>query len=573
MFLAAGSYFSSHRLFIIALLGIAVVALSVRLYGLTTIGVGGNDTILYYTLAEHWLKGDFVFKIGDSIQVFRPVLLAFNALALKVFGHSDYAIKLANTLLDVINLLLLSLLAWLISRRYAVVLASAVTYAFLPIAIWSARQELPHTSSAFFILSAYLFIWLATSGKFRLAYTFLAGLCVGAAALTHEELIFLAAPLALFLLFAPRFQGGADTLASGCRRLAVFSAAPVVAIAIVMYLESAVVQSVISGSISSASNSERFYPEVFGRFLWDGIVGSTSAALAISLMLCMGYFCWQLKPGLRKSDLPFTLWVGFCVLTPIGFVALYAVFFNALFPRGFLPLTPLLIVAVYYCVARITEGGSNFFSGITIAVLVVLIALSNLASFSAFNVANRRFSSAWAEPVWPTSAGLKQGYGEFIVDAKYVPSYATHWRAIFYAFDGKVDVHHKLLLMPSTIIYAPGRRALQTDVYFGDNAVYRLDHTQQTLDEIVRDSEIKWIVLTLGQLRTAPPRLGRYLYNGEWAESGPLDLAHAYGMDSYSEKAEFKALLRYLRVVGATEVFPYPRGSFEARVSRAWLLP
>jgi hypothetical protein len=312
---------------------------------------------------------------------------------------------------------------------------------------------------------------------------------------------------------------------------------------------------------------------VFGRFLWDGVVGSTSAALAISLMLCIGYFCWQLKPDLRKSDCSFTLWVGFCVLTPISFVALSAVFFNTFFPRGFLPLIPLLIVAVFYCVAKITEGDRNIVSGMILAVLVVFIVLSNLASFSAFNVANRRFTSAWAAPVWPTRAGLKQGYGEFMRDAKYVPSYATHWRAIFDAFDGKVDVHHKMLLMPSTIFYAPGRRALQTDVYFGDNAVYRLDHTQQTLDEIVRDSDIKWIVLTIGQLRAAPTRFGRYLYHGQWAESEPVDLAQAYGMDSYSERAEFKALLRYLRVVGATEVFPYPRGSFEARVSRAWLLP
>ena len=80
---------TNRRVFIIALVGIAVAGLSVRLYGLTAIGVGGNDTILYYSLAEHWLKGDFVFRIGDSIQVFRPVLLGFNALALKIFGHFD----------------------------------------------------------------------------------------------------------------------------------------------------------------------------------------------------------------------------------------------------------------------------------------------------------------------------------------------------------------------------------------------------------------------------------------------------------------------------------------------------
>ena len=214
--------------------------------------MGGNDTILYYSLAEQWLKGNFVFRIGESIQVFRPVLLGFNALALKVFGHTDYAIKLANVLLDIVNLLLLSLLAWLVSRRPVVVVASAISYACLPLAIWSARQEFAHTSSTFFALGAYFFIWLATSAareNRRLAYAFLAGLCVGLAALTHEDQIFLAAPLAVFFFFARRFQHGAVTLASDLKSVAIFSTAPFLAVVILLLHELPAVQSVLSGSI------------------------------------------------------------------------------------------------------------------------------------------------------------------------------------------------------------------------------------------------------------------------------------------------------------------------------------
>ncbi|MEH6570094.1 MAG: hypothetical protein V7709_13530 [Halioglobus sp.] len=74
---------------------IAIVAAAIRFYGLREVGLGGNDSILYYSLAEQWLKGNFVFKIGDSVEVFRPTLLAFNAMALTFFGHSDYAIKWA----------------------------------------------------------------------------------------------------------------------------------------------------------------------------------------------------------------------------------------------------------------------------------------------------------------------------------------------------------------------------------------------------------------------------------------------------------------------------------------------
>ena len=176
-------------------------------------------------------------------------------------------------------------------------------------------------------------------------------------------------------------------------------------------------------------------------------------------------------------------------------------------------------------------------------------------------------------PAWPNQANLERGFLEFLIDAKYIPSYATHWRALFDALSGKVDDRHKILVMPSTVFYAAGRRALQTEVYFGDNAIYRLDHSDQTLQEVVKSYNVKWVVFTTGQLRGVPTRLGRYLYNGQWAEPQPLDLAEAYRLDEYSELRELEALLSFLKTAGAREVFPFPRGSFEARKSRTWLLP
>ena len=95
------------------LLPIILSALGLRLLGITDIGVGGSDTILYFTLAESWHRGDFVFRIGDSTTVFRPVLLAFNGMALSAFGHTDAAIKLANVSADALNMCLLATLAWM----------------------------------------------------------------------------------------------------------------------------------------------------------------------------------------------------------------------------------------------------------------------------------------------------------------------------------------------------------------------------------------------------------------------------------------------------------------------------
>ena len=304
-----------------------------------------------------------------------------------------------------------------------------------------------------------------------------------------------------------------------------------------------------------------------------GVIGSASATMVIYLAIALALFGWKLVfPGGRPAR-SFVLGAGFCLFTASSFVFVYAIFFGTFFPRGFLPLVPLLLIAVFYAVVQLTDRVNRWLSGSLIIAAVVYLALSNLASFSAFNVADRQFSSTWAEPVWPDRENLERGLLEFLVDAKYIPSYATHWRALFDAFADKVDDRQKILVMPSTVFYAAGRRALQTQVYFGDNAIYRLDHTDQTLEEVVKSHNVRWVVFTAGQLRGVPTRLGRYLYNGRWAEPEPLDLAAAYGLDDYSERRELAALLDFLKSVGAREVFPFPRGSFESRRSRAWLLP
>ena len=571
----SGRGLSSRHIYLAALAITAVVAFLIRWDGLFAIGLGGNDTILYYSLAERWLQGDFVFRIGDSIAVYRPVLLGFNALALKVFGHADHAIKLANVMLDAVNLLLLARLAWLLSRRRAVVLACAASYAIMPLAIWSARQELAHTLSTFFTLNAFLCIWLAacvSGGRHRLVYAALAGLCVGAAALTHEDLIFLAAPLALFLFFARWLGGAGDSFSEDSRQLAVFSAGPLAAAAIIMLFESTTVNAVIGNSIVTARRDDYIFLEKFARFYWDGIVGSMSATMAVYLAIGLVWWGWKLVfPGVRPAH-SFVLGVGFCFLTASSFVIASALFFGTFFPRGFLPLIPLLLIAVFYSLVQITDRLSLMLSRPVIFAAVVFLALSNLASFSAFNVANRKFSYTWAEPAWPDKATLEAGLLEFVLDARYRPSYATHWRALFDALADKVDDQHKILVLPSTVFYAAGRRALQTEVYFGDNAIYRLDHVDQTLGEVVKSRNVKWVLFTGGQLRGVPTRFGRYLYNGQWAKPEPLDLSQAYGLDAYSAREELEILLGFLKTVGAREVFMFPRGSFESLRSRVWLL-
>ena len=262
-----GQLFRPGILYCLLLFLLAGSALALRTLGLTNTGVGGNDTILYYTLAEHWFEGKYVFQIGDSIQVFRPALLAFYALALELIGHVDYAIKLANSIVDSINVLLVAALAWLLSGRLAVSFCSALVYALLPVAIWSARGELPHTLSTFFVLCSLVFAVLAC-GKIRYPFVLatLSGIFIAAAALTHEELILLALPLGIFVA-NPLALRDRTLLPAASIRLGCFLLAPICAALVILRFESAALE-VLSAPATMAEES-RGYFSTTGRYLWN----------------------------------------------------------------------------------------------------------------------------------------------------------------------------------------------------------------------------------------------------------------------------------------------------------------
>lgn len=543
------------------------VAVALRLQGLLGMGVGGNDTIYYYTLAEYWLRGDFRFSVGQGVVVFRPVLLGMNALALLLFGHTDYAIKLCNVLLDACNVLLLALLAWRLLRRAVVALAASAVYAMLPVAVWSARQELPHTASTFFVLLCLILLVEGLSGR-RAAWPrlTLAGLCLAAAALTHEELVLLAPVLALYVVFAARRAGpGAGT---AVRWLLAFLGLPLAAALLALVVQ----WQEIAPRLVGVFSAEGFYPEVFARFLWSALVGSMSttaallcaASLLFTLVARTHGAAAALQPGLRAAQ--------FCLLVPAAFVALYALFFDTFFSRGFLPLLPLLLIGVFACV-DLAARRHALLSAAACGAIAALLVVANVAAYSAFNIADRRFSRTWAEPSWPGAQTLAQGYRAFLLDARYLPSYASHWGNVYRALAGSVDGANRLLVLPSVAIYSPGRRPLQTEVYFGDDAIYRLDHHEMSLQEVVDTFDVRWVLFTTGQSRREAHRLRRYLYDGRWAPAETVDLGRAYGMGQYSVQQEFSQLQAYLAARGATPLRVFAPGSFDARQSRLWKLP
>lgn len=560
------------RWMLLALCLLALLALALRTAGLAATGVGGNDTILYYTLAEYWLDGKPVFRIGSSAEVFRPVLLAYNALALQVFGHTDYAIKLANTVIDSLNVLMVAALAWGMSRRWSVALASALAYALLPLAVWASRHELPHTLSTFFVLSAMLSAWLAVDGGARpRLLSGAAGLMLASATLTHEELVFMALPVGLVLLLLPRLAGREDSLRDAAWRLGVFALPPGIAALVLLWHGSAAAE--VLTAPAALAGAGRFYPEVLARFFWNGLSGAGSTVFLGLVALGLLVFGWKVLADRGKRARRYCLVYLCCTGSFLLFLALYALFFNTLFVRGLLPLVPLLLIAIFYSVVLLCERLGRAASSLVVLALAVCLGIGNLGAYSAFKVGNRDYSSQWDVPAVPDRQSWMKGYRGFRYDAAYDPSYYTHWANVHNALEGRVNEHNRLLLLPSTVIHSPGRRPLQTRVYFGDNVIYRLDHSGQPLAQLIRQKRVRYVLFTLGQRRRLPANHSRYLYDGRWAAPAPLDLARDYGMDSYSADAELRQLMEVLNALGARPLALFQPGTYEAQRARAWVLP
>jgi len=571
---------------ILGVLTIATFGMLLRGWGVTNIGVGGNDTILYYTLAEYWLNGDFVFRIASSPELFRPVLLGFNALALVVFGHSDYAIKVAYILIDGINISLVAMLAWTVSRQRTVALVSAFSYAFWPLAVWASRQELPHTLSTFLVLLTTVALARAVfvdRQPRREVLLISAGIALCAATLTHEELILLALPFGLYIFL---FPGGGQRTGIGYRLKSVvlFLVFPILCGSVVFLHSAAMVTRLFDKALADISVGNGVIFERIARFTWDALLGSGSAFLAILVAFACAVLIARIIFGAGARHVPRESFIQrvdpagvFCLGIPLLYLIIYSSLLNTLFPRGFQPLLPLVIVGVFQALGVFFSSGMLAIRGslqsLLLVCILLLLLVSNFASFTAFNVGNNRFSSTWAKPRWPDPTTLKEGLAEFSVDARYRPSYITHWRALYDFFAAKVDSENRLLIVPSEAMFAPGRRALQTQVYFGDDAIYRLDHWNDSLSEVVKEHKIEWIIYTIGQRRTAPKSMRPYRYQRQWGERQEVNLAKAYAMPSYSWGAEYQALEGYLAAVGAQEFFPFAPNSYEAKTAKVWRLP
>ena len=562
----------SPRLALLCFATIAFVGGFFRFVGLTEVGIGGNDTIYYYTLAEYWSRGHFVFSIGDSVKVSRPVLLSFNTAALQLLGHTDYAIKWANAGIDTLNIVLVGLLAWLSSRRWRVTIAAATVYAATPMALWAARIELPHVLSTTCVLLAAISLCASIERngvRSRSAWAFGAGLGILLATLTHEELILLATPFCLTLLLDSVWIRQEAWLAS-LLMPALAALAPLVGVVLLLSAGSAEVAD-ISASAGEAPTILFTMLERMGRNLTVALVVSFSWVSAV-LILAASVLLVIKTAQSDRLNLQQRILAIFLIGTPLIAIALYSLFFASLFPRNVLPLVPLWLTVLCWAPALALQR--PWTQGLTLALVTLVTVGSNLSSYHDFKVANRRFGHEFPQFELPSPENWERSIYRLSISANYdTETYWNHWRNIHTALKDRVNEKNRLLVVPSTVFYAPGRRALQTDAYFGDDAIYRLDHTGTGLAQLVREKQIKFVIWTTGQLRRPPTMVSLYQYDHRWGTPETIDLAASLGIPAYSEQSEGNSVLRFLQRVGAKQLRVFEAGSWDQGRARVFELP
>ena len=131
------------------------------------------------------------------------------------------------------------------------------------------------------------------------------------------------------------------------------------------------------------------------------------------------------------------------------------------------------------------------------------------------------------------------------------------------ALEATSNLASSLTRFPSTLWSAmypyPGRRVLQLGYYFGDNAIYAIDHTKP-LDELLTKYRVEFVFisrLAADERVLQMEEYRAYEYDGRWSEPRPLRLGASYGFGpgEYSLEGESQFVRAYLDARGARLIF------------------
>ena len=545
----------------IELIGVVIAILLVifgvflRFHALDERGIDGSDAVYYTSIAEEWARGNIAYQIGDGNNVYRPVVFFFFTAALKLFGHTDYAIKTMNAAIDSANIFLVFAIgASLVRRSRWPAYSAAVIYACLPTAIHMSRVELTHVLSTFFVLLSLLFfLWFLRSQRVTVSRLHLAfcGLCVGLAALTHEELLFIACGYLVFLMIRIAYRRP-DTEAVGLSLIegSILLGCTLLISSKMILLHIETAKNLGSAREADAGGTTFSFLDRAARFTWTGIATNSSSAMLFLFILAVALMAFSIiRNSRRRGRAESGLSIGTYLPAVIVLVhmILYGFFFHHFIGRVFLPLVPLVIITItVWLTAALKFVRIRFTDGIILVLSIVLIPINFDNYRNSHEFFLRGYEETWTHPGvgHPPSVAASHRY---FVKRNYRPSWP---RTFFDLLKHRIDETARLLITSSLMYPYSGRRVLQAGFYFGDNAIYMIDHSEP-LDHLIARKNIKYVFFSgfRSDKRVLMwNTISRYEYGGKWGEEQPLVLGASYGFakGEYTMEREYEYLKEYL---------------------------
>lgn len=457
----------------LALLGVLMGLVAHRLFtGITKTGMTGVDPFQYWSVTYGLLHGHYDF------DTHRLAFYVLNALALELLGSNDYAIRAFVGGFAVLNIVLVYLLAYRLAANSVIALAAAALYAFNPIVLRYAALEMPHVAGATFVLLGALLALRAadqsSDWRARGVASFVLGMSLAAAAMTHEDLIFVgvgyfivvALPLARVTsrphaaLNAGLFVLGAAA-AGGCLMIA-FGLTPW------KLVHDLVQQRGEYATDADVRTGGEFFATVPVRILRNftvDTVGSVATALA-ALVAAVAPIGLAVRRDHRLKmlmtlELPLVVYLtGFLAVSPI---------FLGNYQRMFVPLIgPMLVLAI---------------CGVFLLVRPPLR--------------------------WATAAAIVAWTAYIVVDQRpwsLVPPVVSAYRQLYDALKDRVTSQRKLLLPACFAIDFP-YVGIGSDVYLGGNVVpiYLLQHFVG-LDALIAANRVGYVFVPDAPRRGMWPR-------------------------------------------------------------------
>lgn len=525
-----------------------VIAAVPRFFMLSEIGIRGDDTIYYLSLAKGWAE--------PLYDAFRPVITTIYRIVVSVGGDSDWSVKGFNASLDVLNVLLIFLITRRICGRPVPALLAALSYGLLPRAFSFARTELLHTGSTTFILAAFSMFVLYADGKRddrRLLFLTLSGFFAGLSFGVHEDLLLFVPGVLVSILLA-----SLNTASTAGRRLTLDVRRALSHMA--FYLGSVVatmsplgfwtafirhiprVRTLVASSVvhdEGQGGVSIGYPELIYNMIQFNTSTTTVTlfltAVVVSLVIGIAHVrnppksnktiacrirSQQIKPALYSP------WI--LVLT---YLLLYPVASNFVWPRLMLPGTPLVLMSIVLWADHLSSVfiTKDRHRSLAVGAVGLWLIIHNLTGFQEHRDMRKRIRPAHQSSYRLYSALTIPRDLSRILDRSQYP--ISGYRLASNLMKDRVDGDHRLLILPSIISSAGGeRRGFRH--YFGDDAVY-VEDCRDSLPAFIEHHRIRYVLISKFHLKGL----------GDGCEPSCFGLTRS----TYSVEKELKWMVNFLR--------------------------